>query len=136
MSWKFGENLKKNEFDQKAHKFYAYCCWCLDGGADDCNPCHRCWGDISHQTHTISSMYLAWQWTTYYDLKPLWLICREKPYRSTDNSMEQVRGKPTDPCSWPRAAFTTPFRMYSCGVVGSRSLIKLYASFTSSEVQE
>lgn len=39
----------------------------------------------------------------------------------------------TEPWSWPRAALTTPFRMYSWGVVGSRSLIRLYASGTSSD---
>lgn len=38
----------------------------------------------------------------------------------------------TDPCSCPSAALTTPFSMYSCGVVGSKSLIRLYASATSS----
>ena len=38
----------------------------------------------------------------------------------------------TEFCSCPSVALTVPFRIYSLGVVGSRSLIKLYASTTSS----
>ena len=30
-----------------------------------------------------------------------------------------------EPIIWPMVAFTTPFRMYSCGVLGSRSLMSM-----------
>ena len=33
-----------------------------------------------------------------------------------------------EPNAWPTEALTTPFRMYSCGVLGSTSLMSSWAS--------